>query len=212
VIGAEIVNKIFETFSNHNPDPKIELEYKNPFTLLVAVLLSAQSTDKMVNIVTREVFNKYYTPELMLTLTQSELENLIKRIGFYRMKAKNILSLSHIILQDYNGLVPDNLTDLIKLPGIGRKSADVILNSIFHKATIAVDRHVFRVSHRIGLSDKNTAAMVSDHLLEIIPQKWHQRAHHWLVLHGRYVCIARKPKCHICNISQMCKYNLSKVS
>ena len=198
------IDNIFVIFEKNNPNPKIELNYNNIFTLLVAVLLSAQTTDKSVNIATKELFETYNTPEKMFLLGSSELEERIKKIGLYRTKAKHIIELSNILITKYNGNVPDNFDDLISLPGVGRKTADVVLNSAFNQPKIAVDCHIYRISNRIGLVSNKNINDVADNLLKNIPQKWHKNAHYWLVLHGRYICVAKKPKCDICPIFKIC--------
>ena len=203
-----MIEEIFNKFNEINPEPKIELNYNNNFTLLIAVLLSAQTTDKSVNIATESIFDKYNTPQKMLIFGIKNLEDAIKRIGLYRTKAKNIIELCNILIEKHSGEVPNNFDDLIKLPGVGRKTADVVLNSAFDEPRIAVDCHIFRIVHRIGITGGKTADEVADNLLKVIPKKWHKHAHHWLVLHGRHVCKARKPDCNNCNISQWCLKNI----
>ena len=203
-----MIEDIFNKFSEINPEPKIELNYSNNFTLLIAVLLSAQTTDKSVNIATESIFDQYNTPQKMLFFGNKNLENAIKRIGLYRTKAKNIIELCKILIEKHNGEVPNTFDDLIKLPGVGRKTADVVLNSAFGESKIAVDCHIFRIVHRIGITSGKTVDEVADNLLKVIPKKWHKHAHHWLVLHGRHVCKARKPDCDNCNISKWCLKNI----
>jgi endonuclease-3 len=203
-----MIEEIFNKFNEINPEPKIELNYNNNFTLLIAVLLSAQTTDKSVNIATESIFDKYNTPQKMLLFGNKNLEDAIKRIGLYHTKAKNIIELCNILIEKHSGEVPDNFDDLIRLPGVGRKTADVVLNSAFDEPRIAVDCHIFRIVHRIGITSGKTADEVADNLLKVIPKKWHKHAHHWLVLHGRHVCKARKPDCNNCNISQWCLKNI----
>lgn len=203
-----MIEEIFNKFNEINPEPKIELNYNNNFTLLIAVLLSAQTTDKSVNIATESIFDKYNTPQKMLIFGNKNLEDAIKRIGLYRTKAKNIIKLCKILIEKHSGEVPNNFDDLIKLPGVGRKTADVVLNSAFDKPRIAVDCHIFRIVHRIGITSGKTTDEVADNLLKVIPKKWHKHAHHWLVLHGRHTCKARKPDCDNCCISKWCLKNI----
>jgi endonuclease-3 len=203
-----MIEEIFNKFNEINPEPKIELNYNNNFTLLIAVLLSAQTTDKSVNIATESIFDKYNTPQKMLLFGNKNLEDAIKRIGLYHTKAKNIIELCNILIEKHSGEVPDNFDDLIRLPGVGRKTADVVLNSAFDEPRIAVDCHIFRIVHRIGITSGKTADEVADNLLKVIPKKWHKHAHHWLVLHGRHICKARKPDCDNCNISKWCLKNI----
>lgn len=206
----EIVEKIFEIFHKNNPNPKTELEYVNNFTLLVAVVLSAQSTDISVNKATKELFQHYDTPTKILQLGEDRLKNYIKTIGLFNTKAKNIIALSSILVENYNSIVPNNFEDLILLPGVGRKTANVMLSSVFGTLAIAVDTHVFRVSKRLGLSDGTTPEKVEADLLKIIPKKWLINAHHWLILHGRYVCKAKKPDCDHCTLVSYCQYIASQ--
>jgi endonuclease-3 len=207
-----LVDKIFEILSKDNPHPKTELEFSNNYTLLIAVILSAQSTDIGVNKATKELFKLVDNPKKMLKLGEENLKKYINSIGLYNSKASNIIKLSEILINDFDSKVPDNLEDLQKLPGVGQKTANVILNCAFGHATIAVDTHVFRVANRIGLAKveniKNAKNIVKTEklLLKKIPAKWQNHAHHWLILHGRYVCVARKPKCSICKIKDFCDF------
>lgn len=203
---AQIVNKIFEIFSRNNENPKTELVYKNYFTLLVAVILSAQATDVSVNLATNSLFDNYDTPEKFLGLGEEGLKKYIKSIGLFNRKAKNIITLCQILISNYDSKVPSNFEELVKLPGVGRKTANVVLNCLFSLPTMAVDTHVFRVAKRIGLTKGNTPKVVEKELLQIIDQKWLSHAHHWLILHGRYICKARKPDCDICPIREYCEY------
>ena len=203
-----MIEEIFNKFNEINPEPKIELNYNNNFTLLIAVLLSAQTTDKSVNIATESIFDQYNTPQKMLLFGNKNLENAIKKIGLYHTKAKNIIELCKILIEKHSGEVPNNFDDLIKLPGVGRKTADVVLNSAFGEPRIAVDCHIFRITHRIGITTGKTADEVADNLLKVVPKKWHKNAHHWLVLHGRHTCKARKPDCDNCCISNWCLKNI----
>ncbi len=207
---AEIVDKIFEILSQANNSPKTELKYVNGFTLLVAVVLSAQATDLSVNKATELLFTKYDTPEKILLLGEDGLQSYIKSIGLFTTKAKNIIALCRDLIDKYGGQVPDDFNELIKLPGVGRKTANVVLNCLFGKPTMAVDTHVFRVSRRLGLASANSTEKVELELVKIINIKWLQHAHHWLILLGRYICKARIPHCSICPVKEYCEYYASK--
>ena len=200
------IHEMFARFAENKPDPKIELDYTSPYTLLVAVILSAQSTDKGVNKATPALFEVADTPEKMVELGEENLKEYVKTIGLYNSKAKNIVKMSRMLLEDFNGEVPGNREDLQKLAGVGRKSANVILNSIFRQPTIAVDTHIFRISNRIGLCKTKTPEATEHALDKITPKEYKLQAHHWLVLHGRYICKARKPECGKCLIDDLCKY------
>lgn len=200
------LDHIFEIFEKSNPQPRIELEYVNKFTLLVAIVLSAQSTDVGVNKATKALFAKFTTPQEFLELGLEGLRPYVKSIGLYNTKAKNIISLSGIICSKYDGQVPEDIESLISLPGVGRKSANVFLNTACGANCIGVDTHVFRVSRRIGISTGNNVLEVEKDLVERIAVKWLNRASHWLVLHGRYVCKAKKPLCSSCGIKKYCEY------
>ena len=203
---AEIIDKIFEILSKENKNPKTELKYVNDFTLLVAVVLSAQATDSSVNKATESLFNIYNTPEKMLELGEEGLKNYIKSIGLFTTKAKNIIALSHDLIEQHNSKVSNEFVDLIKLPGVGRKTANVVLNCLFDMPTIGVDTHVFRVARRLGLAHGNKPEQVEVELLNNINVKWHKNAHHWLILLGRYICKARVPNCPICPVKDYCDY------
>lgn len=198
---------IFSRWQKQNPSPKSELNYKNPYTLLVAVVLSAQATDKSVNIATKSLFEKITTPEQMIFLGMENLIPYIKSIGLYKNKAKNIIKLSEMLVNQFNSQIPDNLEDLMLLPGVGRKTANVVLNVIFNKPTMPVDTHLLRISPKIGLAEGKTPLEIEKSLLERIPEKYLQNAHHWILLHGRYVCTAKNPKCEECLIADLCKHN-----
>jgi endonuclease-3 len=200
------IEDILQVFAENNPNPSIELDYTNNFTLLVAVVLSARMTDKGVNKATKELFKKADSPEAMLNLGEDGLRSYIKTIGLYPTKAKNIIALSKILVSKHNGNVPDNMDALIGLPGVGRKSANVILNTAFGKSTMPVDTHVQRVSNRLGFSAHKDPNKVEQDLLKIIPSALLGKAHHWLVLHGRYVCKSQRPKCDKCPVSQWCRF------
>ncbi|AXI24205.1 Endonuclease III [Cardinium endosymbiont of Sogatella furcifera] len=201
-----IVDTIFEILSHKNQNPTTELVYKNAFTLLVAVILSAQATDVSVNIATKPLFEWCDTPEQMVCLGEEGLKKYIKSIGLFNHKAKHIIALSKQLINQYNSCVPNSFEALLQLPGVGRKTANVLLNCLFNQPTIAVDTHVFRVSKRIGLAKGTTPEKVESELLKIINPKWHNHAHHWLILHGRYICKARKPNCTVCPIQAYCAY------
>lgn len=188
------------------PEPKSELEYVNPYTLLVAVVLSAQATDKGVNKATRALFQVADAPEKMVALGEERLRDYIKTIGLFNTKAKNIIALSRILVEQYGGEVPRDREALEKLPGVGRKTANVVLNVAFGEPTIAVDTHIFRVANRTGLAPGKTPRAVEDRLEKITPKAYVQHAHHWLILHGRYVCKARKPDCPNCVVHHICRY------
>lgn len=196
-----------ERFKKQNPSPKSELDYSNAFTLLVAVVLSAQATDKSVNLATKSLFKIAGTPQKMLELGEENLTGYIKSIGLYRNKAKNVIGLSKMLLEDFNGIVPDSMESLVKLPGVGRKTANVVLNVIFNKPTMPVDTHLLRVSPKIGLAEGTTPEQVEQSLLKRIPAEYMQNAHHWILLHGRYICTAKNSKCEECVINDLCKKN-----
>jgi len=195
---------VFARLAAANPEPKGELEHKNAFTLLVAVVLSAQATDSGVNKATRALFAKADTPEKMAALGEAGLIEHIKTIGLYRAKAKNVIALSEALIRDHGGQVPNDREALEALPGVGRKTANVVLNIAFGEPTIAVDTHVFRVSNRIPLAKGKTPLEVEAGLLKLIPPQYLRHAHHWLILHGRYVCKARAPNCEACVIADLC--------
>ncbi len=189
-----------------NPEPKGELQYANPYTLLVAVVLSAQATDAGVNKATKPLFHKVKTPKAMVKLGETGLKEFIKTIGLHNTKARNIIKLSRILIDDHEGRVPEDRGALEALPGVGRKTANVVLNIAFGEKTIAVDTHVFRLANRSGLAAGKTPLEVERKLLEITPENYLRHAHHWLILHGRYVCKARKPECHRCPVRDLCAY------
>lgn len=198
---------VFSRWQAQNPEPAPELEFVNAYTLVVAVALSAQATDKSVNLATRPLFQKVTTPQQMLELGEEGLITYIKPVGLYKNKAKNVMGLSRMLIEDFNSQVPDNLEDLIKLPGVGRKTANVVLNVFFHQPTMPVDTHLLRVAPKIGLAEGKTPEKVEKSLLERVPEKYLLYAHHWILLHGRYVCTARNPKCESCLINDICKHN-----
>ena len=198
--------EIFRRLQAANPDPTTELKYSTPYELLVAVVLSAQATDKSVNRATAELFQKANTPEQMVQLGVAGLERYIKRIGLYRGKARNVVALSEILLEEHSGAVPQNREALERLPGVGRKTANVVLNTAFGQPTVAVDTHIFRVANRTGLAPGKDALAVEQKLLKFTPEEYLKNAHHWLILHGRYVCLARKPGCPECLIRDLCEF------
>ncbi len=197
---------IFSRLRAANPQPASELEYRSPFELLVAVVLSAQATDKSVNLATRELFKAARTPQAILALGAAGLERYIKSIGLYRTKAKNIVATCRLLLERHRGEVPRTREALEQLPGVGRKTAKVILNVAFGEPTIAVDTHIFRVANRTGLAPGKDVFEVEQKLLKFVPDEFKQHAHHWLILHGRYVCKARKPDCPVCLINDLCEF------
>jgi endonuclease III len=200
------VRRIFEQLRAANPSPKSELHFDSPFELLVAVILSAQATDKGVNLATQQLFRKARTPQGILKLGLAGLKRYIRTIGLYNAKARNILATCRILVERFGGNVPRTREELETLPGVGRKTANVVLNSAFGEPTLAVDTHVFRVANRTGLARGATPRAVEDELLRVIPAEFLPNAHHWLILHGRYVCKARVPDCPHCSIARWCEY------
>lgn len=200
------ITEIFLRFEAGNPSPETELQYVNNFTLLVAVVLSAQSTDKGVNKATKNLFKIADCPKKMLALGEDTLRQHIKTIGLFNSKAKNIIKLCAILVENHNSIVPNTMEQLIKLPGVGRKTANVILNTAFKKPVMAVDTHIFRVSNRIGLADAKDVLQTEAQLLKNIPKAFLLNAHHWLILHGRYICKSRRPLCQTCPIEDLCEY------
>jgi endonuclease-3 len=198
--------EFFARLKKHTPEPKTELRYVNPYTLLVAVVLSAQATDKGVNKATEALFKTVKTPEAMVALGEAGLTEHIKTIGLYRGKARNVIALSKILLERHDGKVPRDRDALQALPGVGRKTANVVLNVAFGEPTIAVDTHIFRVSNRTNLAPGKTVEEVEAGLEKIVPDPYRLHAHHWLILHGRYTCIARKPLCPVCVVRGLCRY------
>ena len=207
MLNTAQITQIMERLKAQNPSPKSELDYVNPYTLLVAVVLSAQATDKSVNLATRELFKVADTPQKMLALGEAALIPYIKSIGLYKNKAANIIKLSQQLIDDFDSQVPDTREKLMTLRGVGRKTANVVLNVIFHKPTMPVDTHLLRICPKIGLAEGSTPEQVEASLLERIPAEYLEHAHHWLLLHGRYVCTARNPRCNECIISDICKEN-----
>jgi endonuclease III len=200
------IEEAFRRFAAANPEPRGELHHVNPFTLLVAVVLSAQATDAGVNKATPALFKLADTPEKMAKLGEDRVRELIKTIGLFRTKAKNVVALSHMLVTQHGGKVPHDRDALEALPGVGRKTANVVLNIAFGEPTIAVDTHIFRIGNRTGLAVGKTPLDVELKLLEVVPDKYRLHAHHWLILHGRYVCLARRPLCETCIIADLCKW------
>ena len=199
-------HEIFTRLRAANPAPRTELAYASPFELLVSVVLSAQATDKSVNLATAGLFKVANTPEAILRLGRKGLERHIKSIGLYRTKARNLIATCKLLLEKHGGVVPQTRDELQALPGVGRKTANVILNTAFGEPTIAVDTHIFRVANRTGIAPGKDVVAVEEKLLKVVPDEFKQDAHHWLILHGRYVCKARKPDCPKCLIRDLCEY------
>ncbi len=204
---AAEIEEIFKRFAKTQPEPKGELDYTNTYTLLVAVALSAQATDVTVNKATKALFAKVKTPQDMLKLGEEKLKNHIKTIGLYNTKAKNVIKAAEILVNEHGGEVPGDLAALVKLPGVGQKTANIVLNVAFGENRIGVDTHIFRVSSRTGMAPGKTTNAVEKKLMKVIPEKYQKHAHLWLVLHGRYVCTARKPKCSDCLFNDLCEYD-----
>jgi endonuclease-3 len=211
-LTAKHIRELFLRFRKKNPKPTTELIYHTPFELLVAVILSAQATDKSVNKATELLFRVANTPEAIVKLGEAGLKNYIRTIGLFNSKAKNILATCQLLISQFNSIVPQTREALETLPGVGRKTANVILNTYFGQMTLAVDTHIFRVANRIGLANGKTPLAVEKQLLKVIPPEFLHDAHHWLILHGRYVCTARKPKCPDCFIRDLCQYQHKTVA
>ncbi len=206
----ELYNKVIVYFEKAMPVAETELHYSNPFELLIAVILSAQCTDKRVNMITPPLFHDFPTPEALAASTPEVIFEYIRSVSYPNNKAKHLVGMAKMLVSEYNSTVPDTLEKLVKLPGVGRKTANVIQSVVFNKAAMAVDTHVFRVSHRIGLVPKSctTPLATENYLMKYIPKDIVPKAHHWLILHGRYVCIARSPKCAECGLNGICKESL----
>lgn len=200
------VEEFYRRLAAARPDPRSELEYKNPYTLLVAVVLSAQATDTGVNRATKDLFTTVDTPAKMLALGEAGLKRHIKTIGLFNMKAKNVIALSKILIDKHGGEIPRTHAELHELPGVGRKTANVVMNIAFAEPTIAVDTHIFRVSNRTGLAPGKTPDKVEEKLVKVTPPHYRLHAHHWLILHGRYTCKARKPECPTCPVRDLCAF------
>lgn len=201
-----IREEIFKRFKENNPNPTTELKYANPFELLISVILSAQATDVGVNKATKKLFPVANTPEAIYALGETGLKHYIKTIGLYNTKGANIIKTCKILIDQHNSQVPDTRDELEALPGVGRKTANVVLNTAFGQATMAVDTHIFRVSNRTKIAPGKNVVEVEKKLLQVVPKQYLHDAHHWLILHGRYTCIARKPRCPSCLISDLCEY------
>ena len=206
-MDTKAIDQLYARLAAANPNPKSELDYVNPYTLLVAVVLSAQATDVGVNKATKALFAQVQDPAAMIALGEDALIGHIRTIGLYKTKAKNVMELSRLLLERHNGQVPHDRAALEALPGVGRKTANVVLNVAFGEPTIAVDTHCFRVGNRTGLAPGKTPEQVEEQLLAVTPARWAQHAHHWLILHGRYVCKARKPDCCVCVINDLCAFD-----
>jgi endonuclease III len=200
------IGEVFRRFAAADPHPKTELHYRDPFTLLVAVVLSAQATDASVNKVTPALFALADTPQGLLALGEAKLTEKIRTIGLYRSKARNLIALARKLIAEHGGKVPDSREALVRLPGVGRKTANVVLNVAFGQPTIAVDTHLFRVANRTGLAPGKDPLAVELTLERVVPERWKHNCHHWLILHGRYICKARKPECWRCLINDICRY------
>ncbi|MGM0410957.1 MAG: endonuclease III [Bacillota bacterium] len=208
----EKINNIIEIFSEKYPDPESALNYENEFELLIATILSAQTTDKQVNKVTNKLFKKYKSPEDFAKLTAEELQKEIKSIGLYKNKSKYIIKTAKMLISDFSSKVPDNRKDLMKLSGVGRKTANVVLSCAFTKDAIPVDTHVFRLANRIGLANSDKVREVEEELMNVIPQEYWSKMHHWLIFHGREVCKSQNPLCDNCEIKKYCNYyNKNKI-
>ena len=196
-----------EYFSTHNPEAQTELNYSNPFELLIAVILSAQCTDKRINQITPALFERYPDPESLANSSVEEVFSYIRSVSYPNNKAKHLVGMAQKLLSEFNGEIPEKVEDLVKLPGVGRKTANVISSVVYHKPAMAVDTHVFRVAARIGLTNRATTPLAAEkQLVKHLPKDTIAIAHHWLILHGRYICLARTPKCEICPITYVCKY------
>ncbi len=200
------IETFFARLAAANPDPRGELEYKNPYTLLVAVVLSAQATDVGVNKATKKLFKTVTTPQAMIELGEAKLRDYIRTIGLFNSKAKNVIGLSQALISEHGSKVPNDQEALERLPGVGRKTANVVRNIAFGEPTIAVDTHIFRVGNRTGLAPAKTPLAVEKKLLQVVPDHYRLQAHHWLILHGRYVCRARKPDCPTCTVADLCAF------
>lgn len=206
ILDDRDIRRVLDELDNLYPDAHCELVHSSPFELLVSTILSAQTTDVRVNIVTEDLYKEYNTPEKMLELSQEELQEKIRTIGFFRNKSKHILNTSRIIIDDYDGQVPSSREELMKLPGVGRKTANVVISNAFGQQAIAVDTHVFRVSNRIGLADSDKVEGTEEDLMENIPEDEWTKTHHLIIFHGRRMCKARNPECEICPIKDICFY------
>ncbi|MCI6259454.1 MAG: endonuclease III [Treponema sp.] len=206
-LSAAEICEVFERLKRQNPSPSSELKWTNPYTMLVSTVLSAQATDKSVNKATESLYKIADTPEKMLALGEDGLISYIKSIGLYRSKARHVIALSKMLIEKFNGVVPQSREEIQMLPGAGRKTANVVLNVVFHQPVMPVDTHLLRICPKIGLAEGKTPLEVEESLMERIPEKYLLHAHHWLILHGRYVCKARNPLCSECIIADICRHN-----
>ena len=206
LLSADARRQLFERLRANNPEPRTELSYRSPYQLLVSVMLSAQATDRSVNLATRELFRVAATPKAMLELGEEGLASHIRTIGLWRVKARHVIAASRLLVERHGGGVPRDRAALEALPGVGRKTANVVMNTAFGEPTIAVDTHIFRVANRTGLAPGRNVREVEDRLLAVVPEEFRADAHHWLILHGRYVCKARRPDCPGCLIADLCRY------
>mgnify|MGYP001772392587 CR=1 FL=1 len=209
-LSAAEICEVFERLKRQNPSPSSELKWTNPYTMLVSTVLSAQATDKSVNKATESLYKIADTPEKMLALGEDGLISYIKSIGLYRSKARHVIALSKMLIEKFNGVVPQSREEIQMLPGAGRKTANVVLNVVFHQPVMPVDTHLLRICPKIGLAEGKTPLEVEESLMERIPEKYLLHAHHWLILHGRYVCKARNPLCSECIIADICRHNILK--
>ncbi|MDR5658995.1 endonuclease III [Serpentinicella sp. ANB-PHB4] len=210
MLSKQKIKKVLGTLEELYPNAESELVYNNPFELLISTILAAQCTDKRVNQVTKGLYEKYKTPEDFLVLPQEELERLVMSCGFYKNKSKNILETCKILVHKYNGTVPKKLEELVELPGVGRKTANVVISNVFNQPAIPVDTHVFRVSNRLGLAKSDNVLETEKQLMANIPKKLWSDAHHWLIYHGRRICKSRVPQCERCPLSEICQYYREK--
>ncbi|QBQ42534.1 endonuclease III [Sphingobacterium psychroaquaticum] len=207
MLKQERYQEFVNYFSTHNPDAQTELNYSNPYELLVAVILSAQCTDKRINQITPALFERYPDPETLAASSVDEVFSYIRSVSYPNNKAKHLVGMAQKLCDEFKGIVPEKIEDLVKLPGVGRKTANVISSVVYNNPAMAVDTHVFRVSNRLGLTSRATTPLaVEKQLVKFLPKETIAIAHHWLILHGRYICLARKPKCEICPITYFCKY------
>ncbi|MDK2919091.1 MAG: endonuclease [Candidatus Petromonas sp.] len=211
MLSKEKIKEALKILKSLYPNAESELNYRSPFELLISTILAAQCTDKRVNKVTKELYKKYNNPESFLRLTEEQLGELIKSCGFYRMKSKNILKTCRILVEKYDSRVPTTIEELMKLPGVGRKTANVVVSNAFGQDAIAVDTHVFRVSNRIGLANSDNVLETEEQLMENIDKRLWSDAHHWLIYHGRRICKARRPQCEVCPVSKVCLYYKNNV-
>lgn len=207
MLKKERYQEFVKYFSTHNPDAQTELNYSNPYELLVAVILSAQCTDKRINLITPALFDRFPEPESLAASSPEEVFTYIRSISYPNNKAKHLVGMAQKLISEFNGEIPESVEDLIKLPGVGRKTANVIASVVYNRPAMAVDTHVFRVSNRLGLTSRATTPLAAEkQLVKHLPEDTIAIAHHWLILHGRYICLARKPKCEVCPITYFCKY------